>query len=62
MKQIRFGTIVVLMQLLSGMLLLGMALALALLVPVSGGKPVASLLLESLVAFLRAQSFLLSIL
>jgi hypothetical protein len=42
-------------------LALTMALAIALLVPVGSGRPVAGVLLEALVAFLRAQSFALSI-
>jgi hypothetical protein len=44
------------------MLLLGVALALALLVPVSGGQPIAAVLLDALLGFLRAQSYLISIL
>jgi len=42
-------------------LALGLALAIALLVPVGSGRPVAVLLLEAVVGFLRAQSFVLSI-
>lgn len=41
--------------------LLGLALALALLVPVGSGRPAATMLLEAIVGFLRAQAFVLSI-
>jgi len=42
-------------------LALGLALAIALVVPVGSGRPVAVLLLEAIVGFLRAQAFVLSI-
>jgi len=42
-------------------LALALALALALLMPVGSGRPVATVLLEAIVGFMRAQSFVLSI-
>lgn len=42
-------------------LTLGLALTVALLLPVDAGRPVAVLLLEAVIGFLRAQAFVLSI-
>jgi NAD/NADP transhydrogenase beta subunit len=42
-------------------LALAVALAVALLLPVGGARPVAIVLLEAIVGFLRAQAFVLSI-
>lgn len=42
-------------------LALALALALALLMPVGSDRPVAAVLLEAIVGFLRAQAFVLSI-
>jgi hypothetical protein len=42
-------------------LALALALALALLLPVGSGRPVASVLLEAIVGYLRAQAYVLSI-
>ena len=37
------------------------ALAIALLVPVGNGRPIASVLLDAIIGYLRAQAFVLSI-
>jgi uncharacterized membrane protein (DUF441 family) len=42
-------------------LALGLALTLALLAPVASGRPMATVLLEAILGFLRAQAFVLSI-
>ncbi len=42
-------------------LALALALAIALVVPVGNGRPIASVLLDAIIGYLRAQAFVLSI-